>query len=269
MLESRVFPEVYYKAYQLTLALYRVTDFFPDSEVLRRQLREKANEIFGMISEYHYLSDHHYDVSAILAKIYIIKGYIGIARSMHFVKPVNFIVIEREYTLLSHHLTRNLKSMNATPFSKNRSVHISPFPLMGNSVESNAQSTGTYETMGEDKYESALAKKAVLARNNAKNNAVTDKGEIVSDIGHDVQEAVSENSMVLNTDAPEEVSERQKTIIEYIREKRHAKISDLSSLFRDVSLKTIQRDLQHLVMRDLLRKEGEKRWTVYSLNIDT
>ena len=31
------------KIFELTLAVYRVTDLFPESEVLKRQVREKAN----------------------------------------------------------------------------------------------------------------------------------------------------------------------------------------------------------------------------------
>jgi len=45
-----------------------------------------------------------------------------------------------------------------------------------------------------------------------------------------------------------------------------AKISDFHSFFGDISSKTIQRDLQDLVSKSVLKKEGEKRWTVYSIN---
>ena len=47
--------EIQRKVFDLTLALYRVTDFFPKDEALKRSLREKANEIFGLANEYQLL----------------------------------------------------------------------------------------------------------------------------------------------------------------------------------------------------------------------
>ena len=54
MSSSRIPQEIHRIIFELTLALYRVTDFFPPNETLRRQLREKANEIFGSVTEYGY-----------------------------------------------------------------------------------------------------------------------------------------------------------------------------------------------------------------------
>ena len=44
--------EIQRNIFELTLAVYRVTDFFPQGEVLRRQIREKTNEIFTRVTEY-------------------------------------------------------------------------------------------------------------------------------------------------------------------------------------------------------------------------
>lgn len=62
------------------------------------------------------------------------------------------------------------------------------------------------------------------------------------------------------------LSERQKTILARVNQVQQAKISDLSSLFSGISIKTIQRELQDLVAKNILRKYGEKRWTVYVRN---
>ena len=62
------------------------------------------------------------------------------------------------------------------------------------------------------------------------------------------------------------ISGRQKAILAHINQTQQAKISDFSSLFTGISVKTIQRELQDLVAKNILRKEGEKRWTVYVRN---
>jgi len=63
----------------------------------------------------------------------------------------------------------------------------------------------------------------------------------------------------------DEVNERQKAILDHFKQVKEAKISDFFQFFNEVSSKTIQRDLQDLVVKNYLNKEGEKRWTTYSL----
>jgi hypothetical protein len=60
-------------------------------------------------------------------------------------------------------------------------------------------------------------------------------------------------------------SDRQQAIIEILRTKGPSYIKDISMLFREVSEKTIQRDLQALVNLEEIQREGERRWTRYSL----
>ena len=65
---------------------------------------------------------------------------------------------------------------------------------------------------------------------------------------------------------PEGVSERQKAIIGHMKKAdKKARLGNIHALFGDISSKTIQRDLFDLVSRNILRKEGEKRWTTYFL----
>lgn len=62
-----------------------------------------------------------------------------------------------------------------------------------------------------------------------------------------------------------DVNGRQKVILEYLTQSGQAKVSDFYKTFDGISSKTIQRDLQDLVTRNLIKKEGDKRWTVYML----
>src|SRR3989338_3181752 len=88
------------EVFELTLALYRVTDFFPKNDSLRRSLREKANEIFSRITEYGHGKGYESEALLIFARIESIKGYLDIARTMRLVKPVNLSVLYREYEFL-------------------------------------------------------------------------------------------------------------------------------------------------------------------------
>lgn len=58
-------------------------------------------------------------------------------------------------------------------------------------------------------------------------------------------------------------SNRQEKIVSYINERKSANIKDISSLFPDVSEKTIQRELGALVAAGKITKRGNKRWSIY------
>lgn len=77
-------------------------------------------------------------------------------------------------------------------------------------------------------------------------------------------------SMIANLAAGEspmdaEVNERQRKIMERLAGLGRVKISDFYGIFGAISSKTIQRDLQDLTTRNMIKKEGEKRWTIYTL----
>ncbi|OGI69560.1 hypothetical protein A3A09_00445 [Candidatus Nomurabacteria bacterium RIFCSPLOWO2_01_FULL_42_20] len=58
---------------------------------------------------------------------------------------------------------------------------------------------------------------------------------------------------------------RKQAILNIIKVKKSAAINDIRMSVRGVSEKTIQRDLLSLMNDGLIKKEGEKRWSKYSL----
>lgn len=60
-------------------------------------------------------------------------------------------------------------------------------------------------------------------------------------------------------------TERQEHIINLLKGHSNLTIKDFSKVIRDCSEKTIQRELLDLVDRGIVRKEGERRWSRYSL----
>lgn len=79
------------------------------------------------------------------------------------------------------------------------------------------------------------------------------KGHEETDKGHSV------------SDTPER-SSRRDTILDVLKEKGPSYIKDISVVIRDVSEKTIQRELQALVSEGKVERSGERRWTTYALS---
>lgn len=79
--------------------------------------------------------------------------------------------------------------------------------------------------------------------------------------------AISHKGQVKDTSRTAEgpLKDRREGILSIVRDKRMASIKDISTLIRGVSEKTIQRELAALVAAGALRKQGERRWSTYSL----
>ncbi len=59
---------------------------------------------------------------------------------------------------------------------------------------------------------------------------------------------------------------RRETILEMLKKQAHLSIKDFAKAIKGCSEKTIQRELLVLVKKGLLRRDGERRWSTYSIN---
>ncbi len=96
---------------------------------------------------------------------------------------------------------------------------------------------------------SSAARHAAESRPPAKKNPPADKGHIKD------MEAVTDSA----------VKDRREAIVSVIKNKQKASIKDISMLIRGVSEKTIQRELLALIALGRIEKQGERRWSTYSL----
>lgn len=63
-----------------------------------------------------------------------------------------------------------------------------------------------------------------------------------------------------------DTNSRQSIIINMLQNKNNLTIKDFTKSIQDCSEKTIQRELSTLVIKGILKKEGERRWSTYSRN---
>lgn len=62
------------------------------------------------------------------------------------------------------------------------------------------------------------------------------------------------------------IKDRREAVLSVIKDKKRASIKDISTLIRGVSEKTIQRELLALISLGIVSKQGERRWSTYSLS---
>ena len=58
-------------------------------------------------------------------------------------------------------------------------------------------------------------------------------------------------------------SDRMSLILDLVRKRKSLSIKEITSVIRNCSEKTIQRELNILIERGLIRREGERRWSLY------
>ncbi len=98
---------------RLTVALYKVTDRFPEEEPLKFSMREKANEVLADFILISHGSDYVIGerraeiIEQVLKNIDILKGYFEIAGRQAWVNLKNFQILEAEYGRIEEEVERN------------------------------------------------------------------------------------------------------------------------------------------------------------------
>ena len=247
MREHIILRELTARALNLTLALYRVTDLLPQEEPLRRGIREKGGEIFAAVISARHSDDLKLkkgDVDHAWVATEILLGYLAMARTLGCANPLNFLVLEREY--------RSLRD----------DISVEETSLKDSVRESSKGQTEKKSQPERKKNESVSPIKSnpssiPLSRTSA---GVDSNGVKAPPSWTGVSESMPPRPAKTGS-----ANDRQKAIIGHLSDKGQAKISDFYETFDGVSSKTIQRDLQDLVARNVIRKEGDKRWTIYTL----
>lgn len=232
---SRLPYELHRRAFEVTLALYRVTESLPKEAALSSRMRSKANDVFEGIIEYGYVQDSQRELRRVIQKMETLKGYVRIAAYALNMNPLHFAVLEREYEALENFMKRELDE-------------VMRITVKSEAEETFAQEKPTIPPVKAEPQESA--------------QAITGLPRIAEPLkqeSHLAQGVTPARSL-------SGVNERQKTMIEYLRSSGGtARVPDFVSTFSSISTKTIQRDLRNLVERNIVQKQGHKKWTSYAL----
>ncbi len=77
--------------------------------------------------------------------------------------------------------------------------------------------------------------------------------------------AVAADRVAASSAAGDEASDRRERVKVVLRAKGEATIKDISDIITDVSSKTIQRELNAMIGDNIVKRQGERRWSKYSL----
>lgn len=201
------------KFIQITTAVYKLLEFFPDNDPLKNKAKEKVLEISeGLVitSGTRGWASFNKDKAQekLIEDIDILLNYLKLAKHFGWIDSMNYIIISKEY----ERVVGQLKPTIQTP---KKLETIIPIPQREEPVK--------------------------------------------------VQPTQKKEPVATNF----EMSDRQKKILEVIKEKGKAQVSDFKAVLSDVTKRTIRRDLDELLRLERVIRVGEWNKIEYQITSKT
>jgi len=245
---------------KLTNAVYKVLEFFPESDPLKNRAKDKALSIMDSLvlldetSGWASFQKEKVKVQ-ILEDIDMLLGYLFIAKSQGWLNSVNYLIIANQYEKI-----RNL----AVPV-----------------LESTQKLPGIEKTIIE-KEETKIGTPIAEEKAEIYNVKITEKPEESpvqkpdkSPLGHfdgpvtipPKADLVGEATFVAKKNQPsEKLTVRQKQIIDFLNKNEKAQVMDLQTVLPEVTKRTIRRDLDELLNTGKIIRHGDFNQVAYKLN---
>ncbi len=269
------------KTERIVVALYVVTGLFSDSEPLRWSIRESCTEVLRYTLSFREgqgggskerLSD------ALVAMAHLMS-LVDIAYVSDLLSPMNFSMIKKELDALHSIIDGKGRGGNAFSYhsffdehffgipkelfsevqkEKSAGVPISELVRSSDSEHKRIDTLSAFEKFKHEQKDThkghLSAHRGVLYERNGSHARQGQGDGIVSD---------RPDSQVSSGQVKDE---RTKQILSILKTKNVAMIKDFSSVINGCSEKTIQRLLIELVQNGVLKREGDRRWSRYSIS---
>ncbi|MDO8566655.1 MAG: hypothetical protein Q7R58_00695 [bacterium] len=217
---------IYKKAERLAKAIHLITPAFAESVSLKNRIDTIA---IGLVDAAILPSGAAR--MALSRELLALSSVLEIARTGGLLSPMNAGLIARE----AHILLQEVAAYEEPRLFLEDAPTLSGIAKKALSHESSQRS-------------SAVSRKTTSARQMIKDR-VLGKGHI-----KDIENVSGTH-----------VKDRREAVLSVIKNKGKASIKDISTLIRGVSEKTIQRELLALIVAGMVLKQGERRWSTYSL----
>jgi predicted transcriptional regulator len=232
----------YKKTEKILAALYLVTNFLSDEEPLRWQLRELGLSILSNVMSLKDALPSQKDslCGAIKTSVFEMISLLEIAHFAGFISSMNFEILKREFVFLLDSVSTTKQSLES---------FVLPTDFFTESVSVEQKSLTIPDPVFDQKN---IKDKKYINQNLTQNNQ---KARV-----RDLQNPVKQYGKV-----EVKKSSRQEVILNILKKKKEIMVKDISAVIVDCSEKTLQRELLDMVTQGILKKEGERRWSKYSI----
>ncbi len=229
---------VFKKTEKITAALYLVSGLLKDDEPMKWELRDHGMEL--MSSSFMASSNMPGDKSSVIQSLFTAAletiSLLNVAKISNLISEMNHSLLVREID--------NVVAMLRDRLAEN--AENAGYVLSENFFKTPDMFTTGFRTEGASGRWQVAGGKGQDSRSKTPESGKTKVLE-----GHTTVQAKKDG--------------RQEAIINVLKGQSNLTIKDFSKVIKDCSEKTIQRELIDLVDRGIVKKEGERRWSRYSL----
>ena len=233
-----VFIYIFKKISRISSATYIVTDLVKDTEPLKWSLRKSANDSMSFVTSF---KDTMMSSKELLSQLTLLRYFLDLGKNARILSEMNVMIISREIDEIILLLNKEVSSENFFPEDFFRVPHS----------------------------ENETASNHLLNRKNDRSNYTSStvyKGHTnVLYNNFNKISPTSNHSKNSHNDRVEIKGHRREEILKIIKNKGNLTIKDISSVIKDCSEKTIQRELISLLSEGVIKKTGERRWSRYSV----
>lgn len=260
--QNHHFAYIYKKTEKLVTAIYMITNFIKDNEPLKWGIREKALALLSLNMSFNTvsLSDRKDLLKQYQAFSVEIVSLSSIAHHSGLISQMNFEVLKREFDSLVHVIEKdeNKKANEET-------VILNPgfFDAPRDKRESEASAIVSPATFAAPEPRESSD---VLYKGHERAAALQPApAPIVAPAERKIERLVIKDIPQKAVPKGDSKEDRQSAIVRILSKKGGLSIKDFAASIKGVSEKTIQRELLAMVASGVLKKEGERRWSTYSL----
>jgi hypothetical protein len=285
LIQSDLILFIFKKTERIIAALYIITDTFPQEEPLKWQLRTTGAYLLNEFMSFKKRNEVHYKdaLHAMSEPLSLLLSFFDLAHVADLISPMNFGVMRKEISILTHLLenaerigepvtvrsalpddffgiskrlfrsSRDMKEQTAEEASSRKQVR--PAQDFGELLHTQSPVKDTH------KGHTGIRDSMSFMRN-AKNSSKSHREENTLKDKEKSQNVASTESKISYENSEES---RKNKIIEILKDRHSATIKDFSLVIYDCSEKTIQRLLGRMVETGVLKREGERRWSVYKI----
>ncbi len=267
------FVFLYKKTEKLVTALYMITNFLSDAEPLKWNIRELALSLLSLstsLKERFTIHKEERDnaLDKIKLSIMEIVSLLEISFFAGYISKMNFGILKQEFSLL----LRDIDSKQKNNFAENKFLFPENLFTVDESIYRGEENTSAVSQFKDNDTPLHARISAIPGNHESSQFVIKDssnrtesfKGHILR--SNNISNILKDNKQVRMVSTVEtKKNARKDTIIKLLRSKKELIIKDISQVIKDCSEKTIQRELLAMVHEGVLKKEGERRWTKYSL----
>ncbi|MBM2817940.1 MAG: hypothetical protein HW401_530 [Parcubacteria group bacterium] len=247
---------IFKKTERIASAIYLLTGFISDSEPIKWKMRDVATRLLSY--SINLSNQGHRNradaMSGFTSASFEVISLLAAANISGIFSPMNCEIIKFEIEKIIELVELKERGLNAK------------FLLSKNFFETSEDYSDTRDKLAQKDASLSERDNKRTAEQNSSRESILEEDSHKGHLSIKDTNSIGNKSMSFNNGhVVKDKNKRYEVIINLLKNVKEISVKDVSSIVTDCSEKTLQRELLGLVDKGVLKKEGERRWSKYSL----